>query len=130
MIERLIRFRFGGILRECDGLVDLTIDLCSQFLLPLIRPEVSRCEVKLHRWNGIARFPVLNLGRITIFGGINLRMTVPAVGLAFEQCRSAARARPIDGLAHRGVHGHDIVSIDRDARNPVARSFRTQVLDR
>src|SRR5829696_6213709 len=39
-------------------------------------------------------------------------MTVPAIGYAFKECRTAAAACFRRGLLHRFVHGFDIVAID------------------
>ena len=56
-----------------------------------------------------------------------LGMGAPAVGLALDQRRAAAGARPLHGGARRLIDREDVVAVDHDARNAVAGGARRHI---
>src|SRR4051812_28580761 len=92
VIERLFRLRIRRVLGELHRFLDLLVDRCQLLSLELIGPHVVLGEIPLHRRDRVLRLPLFHFFRRAILGGIDLRVSVPAVGLGFDQRRTIADA--------------------------------------
>src|SRR5215471_4656114 len=104
VVEALFRLRKRRALGELHRLFDLFVELVDELLLPGVGPEVVLLEVTFHCGDRIFGLPVLNFLRGAIGAGVNHGVPEPAIGLAFNQGRSAASPGSMDGLAGDPVY--------------------------
>src|SRR5882724_7396816 len=129
MIESLFGLGIRRLVSEIDGGIQLDLKVVEDLLLEIVRPEVLLAQVILHEDDGVFRLPVLHLLRLAILGGIDLRMAVPAIGLALDERGTAAATGAIYGLSGDAIDSDDVIAIDGDAGESVSLSFDAEVLD-
>ena len=115
--ERAVRDRFAPCGR------DLLLALFRQHVLAFVRPLAERDQVRLQALDRIAQRPmfVIILGSIArriVAGG----MRSGAISHMFDQRWAGAHARAFGSPLRYCIHREEIVAVDANARNAIARA--------
>src|SRR5882724_6840423 len=103
--DRILRNGIRRVHRELDGLIDRRGDAPFDLRQRLVVEDVPRAQVGRERRNRIAALPHRKLFVGPVERLVVLGVAAPAVGLAFNQRRTAAVARARDRAERRLIDG-------------------------
>src|SRR5882762_10355036 len=129
VLQDLVRLGLRTLLRELDGFFDLPLNPLEGRLLVRLVDDPALHENLFEPGHGIALLPILELFLGPVVGGIDLRMSVPPVGLHLDQRRALSAACAPDRFLRRLVGREEVVPVDRDAGEAVGLRALGDILD-